>query len=116
VESIVSRKTNACEIEGVSAWILFAKDVRNKVQERYQDCDIRIIKNTTNKNVRILAQSAFIKNHFYFLKEEFWTPEYRKFMKVLTSYLREGGSKKDDAPDSLAMAAAYFVRNFNHLW
>jgi predicted phage terminase large subunit-like protein len=115
VESIISNRINACEIEGVSAWILFAKDVRNKVHERYDDCEIRVIKNTTNKAVRILAQSAFIKNHFYFLKEEFWTPEYRKFMKVLTSYMREGTSKKDDAPDSLAMAATYFLKSFN-LW
>jgi len=46
VESIF-KKIKPVEIEGVSAWILFAKDVRNKVQERYDNCDIRIIKNTT---------------------------------------------------------------------
>lgn len=114
VEKLISKRINSCEIEGVSAWILFAKDVRTKVQERYQDCDIRIIKNTSNKQTRILAQSAFIKNHFYFLKEEYRNSDYKKFMKVLTSYLREG-SKRDDAPDSLAMASAYFMRNFNHL-
>lgn len=115
VEKMVTSKINACEIEGVSAWILFGKDVRTKVHARYPNCSIRIINNTTNKQVRILAQSAFIKNHFYFLKEQYWTPEYRKFMKVLTSYLREGGSKKDDAPDSLAMAATYFQKQFN-IW
>src|SRR6478609_3839775 len=85
VEKIITGKLNACEIEGNSAWVLFAKDVRNKVQERYEDCDIRIIKNTANKQTRILAQSAFIKNHFYFLKEEYRNSDYKKFMKVLTS-------------------------------
>lgn len=114
VEKLISKKVNACEIEGVSAWILFAKDVRNKVQERYQECEIRVLKNTTNKQTRILAQSAFIKNHFYFLKEEYRNSDYKKFMKVLTSYLRQG-SKHDDACDSLAMAASYFQRNFG-LW
>lgn len=115
VESIVSKRLNAVEIEGVSAWILFGKDVRNKVQERYEDCEVRIIKNQSNKQVRILAHSAFIRNHMYFLEEEFWTPEYRKFMNVLIRYLRTG-SVKDDAPDSLAIAASYFMRNFAHLW
>jgi predicted phage terminase large subunit-like protein len=114
VEKIVDKRLNAVEVEGVSAWILFAKDVRNKVQERYEDCDIRVIKNTANKQTRILAQSAFIKNHFYFLEEKYWSDDYRKFMKVLTAYMRTG-SKRDDAPDSLAMASSYFQRNFS-LW
>jgi predicted phage terminase large subunit-like protein len=115
VEKLIEKKVNNAEIEGVSAWILFGKDVRTKVQDRYQDCEIRIIKNTANKQTRILAQSAFIKNHFYFLEEEYWDQDYRKFMKVLTAYMREGSSK-DDAPDSLAMASAYFMRQFSHLW
>lgn len=116
VEDIISRKLNACEIEGNSAWILFGKDVRNKVQDRYSDCDIRIIKNTTNKQTRILAQSAFIKRHFFFLKEEYRSKEYNIFMKNLTSYLREGNNRHDDAADSVAGASAYFQRNFNYLW
>lgn len=115
VDKIITGKLDAVEIEGVSAWVLFGKDVRNKVMEKYEDVDIRIIKNSTNKQTRILARAAFVKNHFYFLKEEFWTPEYRKFMRVLTGYLRTG-SAKDDAPDSLAMAANYFMNNFGHLW
>jgi predicted phage terminase large subunit-like protein len=116
VEAIVTRRLNHAEIEGVSAWKVFAKDVRNKVQERYEDCEIRVTVPHTNKVTRILSFSAFIKNHFYFLSEAHWTPEYRKFMKVLTSYMREGGSKRDDAPDSLAIAAEYFMKNFSHLW
>lgn len=115
VERIVNYKLDAAEVEGVSAWILFAKDVRSKVEARHQDISFRIIKNSTNKQTRILARSAFIKNHFYFLKEECWSPDYRKFMKVLTGYLRTG-SKRDDAPDSCAIAANYFMNNFSHLW
>lgn len=116
VEKILAKKLNRVDIEGVSAWQLFAKEVRLKVNERYEDCEIRITKAHTNKQTRILSFSAFIRNHFYFLKEEHWTPDYRKFMKVLTAYMREGKSKRDDAPDSLAMAAAYFMQSFSHLY
>lgn len=116
VERIISKKLNHVDIEGNSAWILFGKDVRNKVQERYEDCEIRIIKNTTNKHTRILAMSAFIRNHCYFLKEKHWTPQYRKFMKVLTSYMKDGSTKKDDAPDSLVLVAQYYKKNFSHIW
>lgn len=117
VEQIISKKLNHVDIEGNSAWILFGKEVRNKVQERgYDDCEIRIIKNSTNKHTRILAQSAFIRNHFVFLKEQYRSPEYKKFMKVLTAYMKDGSTKRDDAPDSLVIVAQYFKKTFSHLW
>jgi predicted phage terminase large subunit-like protein len=117
VEKIIKEQMNHVEIEGVSAWKLFGAQVRNDVNERYEDCEIRIIKSVTgNKDVRIQQWSAFIKSHFYFLDEEFWTPEYRAFMKNLTGYLREGKSKNDDAPDATAICAAFFKRNFSHIF
>lgn len=116
VEMLISRKIHKSEIEGNSAWILFAKDVRNKVQARYEDCEIRVIKNTTNKQTRILAASAFIKNHFIFLKEEFQSREYKMFIQNLTSYLREGTNKHDDASDAIAGCSVHFQKNFSELW
>jgi predicted phage terminase large subunit-like protein len=95
---------------------MFTKQVRQKVGERDPNRSIRAISAITNKQSRILAQSAFIKNHFYFLKEEYWTPEYRAFMKNLNAYLSEGTNKHDDAPDSLAMMAHYYQKTFRTLW
>ena len=117
VDYIKRHKCNAVEIEGNSAWVIFAKDVRNKVQDSGSDCEIRIIKNTTNKHTRILAQSAFIKNHFIFPEDWKERKEYRKFMTNLTSYMRmdTGKSKHDDAPDSMAGMAKYFQEHFA-LW
>lgn len=119
-DMITTKKLNAASIEGNSAWILFAKSVRTKVEEKHPSCEIRIIKNTTNKHTRILAQSSFIKNNFIFRQDYQQFPEYLKFMSILTSYMRiqEGNnrSKHDDAPDSLAGMAAYFQTNFAHLW
>jgi predicted phage terminase large subunit-like protein len=116
VELICSQKLHAAEIEGNSAWILFGKDIRNKVEARYQDAAIRIIKNTANKKTRIQAQAAFIKNHFYFRQDYDSFHEYRSFIKALTGYLREGQNAHDDAPDALAGCANYFKNNFGHLW
>jgi predicted phage terminase large subunit-like protein len=116
VETICNNMVEAVEVEGNSAWILFGKDLRNKVQERYQHCEVRIIKNTTNKNTRIIAQAAFIKNHFYFDADYESHPQYRQFIKNLTGYLREGTNKHEDAPDSLAGCAQHFKSKFSHLW
>lgn len=116
VESICRQRIDAVEVEGNSAWILFGKDLRAKVQERYEDCSIRVIKNTTNKQTRILAQAAFIKNHFYFRQDYESIPQYKAFMNNLMKYLREGTVKNDDAPDSLAGASSHFKNTFAHLW
>lgn len=116
VERIISNKVNHVEVEGNSGWILFGKAVRASVQERKGNTEVRIIKNTANKQVRILAQSAFIRNHFCFLEEKYRDDQYRKFMKVLCAYMRDGSTKADDAPDSLAMGAVYYLKNFPDIW
>lgn len=116
VEMIISKKINHTEIESNAAWLMFTKQVKAKVIERDPNREIRAISAKGNKHTRILAQSAFIKNHFYFLKEQYWTPQYRAFMKNLTSYMREGGSKHEDSADSLAMMAKYYMKTFTKLW
>ncbi len=119
VEQIISNKVNACEIEGNAAWYLFGEGVRAKVNypppqgRGYTSCEIRIIKNTTNKGLRIDAQSAIINNYFVFDSTFEEKEDYNKFMQVLGDYLREGGStQRDDAPDSLAHGAKYFLNRF----
>lgn len=117
---ILTRKMNAGVIEGNSAWKLFAVAIRNKVMEKTEDCDIRVIKNSTNKHTRILAQASFICNHFAFRSDYEQIPEYARFMKCLIAYMKvqdgAGKSKHDDAPDSLAEMAKYFQINFAHLF
>lgn len=116
VDMLTQERVNACQVEGNSAWVLLGRSIRDKVQERYEDCDIRIIKNTSNKHTRILANASFIRNHMYFPADYDKDRQLRAFMKNLTSYLKEGGAKHDDAPDSLAGVSAYFKANFSHLW
>lgn len=120
VETILRNKCNAAEVEGNSAWILFAKSIRNKVASKNENCEVRIIKNTAQKHTRILAQSSFIKNNFIFRSDYASIPEYLKFMDNLCGYMRvQGGLSKnaqDDAPDSCAGMSHYFQKNFEHLY
>lgn len=116
IDKLVKTKTPFCQIEGNFGWALFAKEIRSKVQEKFDDCEIRILNNTLNKETRILAMSAFIKNHFYFDMNYESDPEYRSFIRNLTGYLKEGKSQHDDAPDSLAGCAKFFQSTFSHLW
>ena len=120
VDCIVDRRLNHVIVEGNSAWTLFGKSVRAKVQEKLEDCEIRIVKSKTNKHTRIWAEAAFIKKHFVFRKDWRNHPQYYRFMKNLLDYNKsqEGTSKNrhDDAPDSLALLAAFLKKNFGHLW
>jgi predicted phage terminase large subunit-like protein len=116
-EDIISRKINHAHFEGNGGWAQFGKDVRKRVQKKLNSCDIRIIFNSTNKHVRILAQSGFIRKNFYFNKNYTQYPQYRKFMEILTSYRKIARqSKHDDAPDALAGIARFFRNRFAHLW
>ncbi|HEX7906240.1 MAG TPA: hypothetical protein VF487_20340 [Chitinophagaceae bacterium] len=117
---ICTNKTMAYEYEGVFAWQEKAKKLREMVQVKFQDCNFRIVNPTTNKQTRILAESGFIKNHFWFRSDWETIPEYRIFMKLLTTYLRnQTGTKQaknDDPPDVLAGMASHYRKTFSHLW
>jgi predicted phage terminase large subunit-like protein len=74
---------------------------------------------TGNKQTRIVAASALVKNYFYFLDESEYAAgsEYDLFMKALTSYTLE--AKHDDAPDATAgmakMILMYFPNIFDYV-
>ncbi len=123
VERICTQKIDTAYVEGNSAWVLFGKELRSKVNDDpsdggrgYDDCDITIIKNTTNKQTRIIAESAFIKNHIYFDSNYEKDAQYKLFISKLIKYMRDGSFKEDDAPDSLVGVANYFRNQFAHLF
>lgn len=66
---------------------------------------------TTNKHTRILMDAGFIKKYCLFLSPEYWSDDYKKFMNELTSYLKTGDVKHDDAPDSMS-GLVIFIRSF----
>jgi predicted phage terminase large subunit-like protein len=66
--------------------------------------------NSTNKVTRIMAQSAWITQNIKFDKNK--NGQYQRFMQNLTTFLRTGTSKNDDAPDSLSGLARYLRMKF----
>lgn len=116
VDWIKRNELKGVRFEGNSAWSLFGKQIRRHLEAAKSNCEFRIIHNHENKHTRILAQAGFIRNHFVFRQDWEQIPEYRRFMQNLTSYLKEGGAKHDDAPDSAAELAKYFQMHYTKLW
>lgn len=118
---IVDKKINHTDIEGNSAWILFAKSIRKKVGLRTRNSKVLIIKNSVNKRTRIIAASSWVKNHMVFRDDYKTNPEqgqYKKFMKQLTSYMKVqvSANEQDGPPDAVAGTAVHFQRYFSHLY
>jgi hypothetical protein len=97
-----------------------AQRVREDLDSKGFDGEFRMLRPRTNKHSRILNRSSFIKNNFYFRSDYETLPQYYKFMRNLTSYIKiqEAGKKNkhDDAPDLCEMAGSYFEINFAHLF
>lgn len=104
--------------EGVLQWQATATTLRTKLDDL--SVEFRITKPTVNKHTRIMVQAPFVKTHIYFREDYKTVPEYRTFINLLTTYLRDqtghNKAKNDDPPDVLAAGAAYFKRNFTHLF
>ncbi|MES2382456.1 MAG: hypothetical protein V4538_15520 [Bacteroidota bacterium] len=64
---------------------------------------------STNKFTRIFNDAGFIINNCVFIHPDYQSEEYKTFMKELTSYLSNGKTKRDDAPDSMS-GLVMFIR------
>jgi hypothetical protein len=123
VVSLVLDKDNAVKetaVEGVMGWKETAMRIRENLQNKGYAYEFRIVRPRKQKHSRILNRASFIRNNMLFRKDYMRYPQYAKFMRVLTSYLKiqEAGksNKHDDAPDLCEMAGAYYEKNFTHLW
>jgi len=74
------------------------------------------VKNTQNKNTRVIMQYGFIKKHFYFRNDYERNSPYAKFMDELYGYMKDGSSKHDDAPDSIAGLSKFVQGLLPHLF
>lgn len=59
---------------------------------------------TQNKETRILLKSGIVKSNIYFRNDNKISNEYKLFMNQLTTYLKAGKNKHDDAADMLTLA------------
>lgn len=120
IDLIIKHKPPACGVEAVLGWNETAQRIRANLEDKGYNGEFRLLRPRQSKHSRILNRSAFIRKHFWFRKDYADYPQYAKFMRVLTSYLKiqEPGrtNKHDDAPDICEMAADHYEKNFPHLF
>jgi hypothetical protein len=120
VKLILDAKAGAAAVESVFGWKETAERVRAELERKNYQGEFRLTRPRTSKHSRILNRASFIRNNFYFRSDYLDFPQYAKFMRNLTSYLRiqeaGKGNKHDDAPDVCEMAASYYEKNFSHLY
>lgn len=120
IKLALKNKASSVRVEAVMGWADTAWRIRDGLEARGYQNDFGLIRPRTAKHTRILSRSAFVRNNFYFRDDWQEYPQYAKFMRCLTSYLRiqEPGreNKHDDAPDLCEMAASFFEKSFPHLW
>jgi len=85
-------------VEGNNQGGGFIRLLRQTVQED----KVLMVKNTQNKHTRILMSYHTIKNRFMYVHPDKQTDEYRAMMQQIYEYKKDGKSKHDDAPDSMA--------------
>jgi predicted phage terminase large subunit-like protein len=107
-------------VESVFGWRETAKRIRQDLEDHGYEYEFRMLKQILNKHTRIVNRASFIRNHFVFRHDYKKYPQYEKFIRNLTTYLKiqEPGrmNKHDDAPDLCEMAAAFYEKTFPHLW
>ncbi|MGM0409211.1 MAG: phage terminase large subunit [Bacillota bacterium] len=110
VQSIINNDIEDVTIESNNGGRIFAKDIKELLHQSNYYCNVNSRAETRNKETRILMQSGFIKENFYFRKDYEEGSPYDKFMQQFLTYSKAGKNKHDDAPDSLT-GLADRVRN-----
>ena len=99
-QMIIDTKCDDMTIESNAAGKSFARNIDSLIEGKSR-CTITRILNTKNKETRILMKSGQIKKYIYFRSDYAAGSDYDKFMRYLTSYVKTGKNKHDDAADSV---------------
>lgn len=101
-QGILNHKVNRCRIESNAGGRSFAVNIQKLVGGK---CYIEESPTTQNKETRILMKSGYIKTNFWFRNDYKDGSQYDIFMRHLTSYIKGGKNRNDDAPDGLTILA-----------
>lgn len=109
VEIIVRKEVEMCRFESNAAGGRIADKVAAEVKKTGHRCHITKRYTTANKVTKIIANSAYVKEHFLFRDRSVRTGmvDYNKMIKFLTTYVIDGKNKNDDVPDGLAMLVEF---------
>ena len=106
---LVRHKVKQCRFESNSAGGRIAEKVQQMVKDRGGITHITTKYTTSNKETKIIVNSAWVKEHCLFKDESLYkkNSEYGKFINMLCSYTMAGKNKNDDTADGMAMLAEY---------
>ncbi len=93
-------KANKAFFESNNGGKSYARHVETMLTERTV---ITWEANTKNKETRILLKSGNVKEQVHFRNDKSVPEEYRQFMNQLTSYMKDGRNKHDDAADMVTI-------------
>ena len=96
-----SGKVNQSKIESNNGGRGFARNVERILKEVYKSNStvIKWFHQSDNKDSRILTQSSFVQEHIYFPLN--WKDRWPGFFKSMTTYIKEGKNRNDDAQDCI---------------
>ncbi|MES2287755.1 MAG: hypothetical protein V4547_18850 [Bacteroidota bacterium] len=103
---LIANDVRYIRVESNSMGAMYAREL----QKELKACKVLPAFSGSNKFTRIFNDSHLIKKHCLFVHPDHQTPQYKVFFKELTSYLNNGKSKKDDAPDSVS-GLIMFIRS-----
>lgn len=114
VNCLLKNKVQMSRFEHNNAGGRVAKDIQEEVKKLGGITKITTKFTTSNKETKIILNSAFIKEHFLFKDSSMYKKkdDYGKMMDFLCSYTVTGKNKHDDVPDGMAMLSEY-AQSFN---
>ena len=114
VNCLIKNNVQMSRFEHNNAGGRVAKDVQEEVKKLGGITKITTKFTTSNKETKIILNSAFVKEHFLFKDNSQYKKkdDYGKMMELLCSYTVTGKNKHDDVPDGMAMLSEY-AQSFN---
>ncbi|WP_427008263.1 phage terminase large subunit [Pseudarthrobacter sp. H2] len=95
-------EVNEATIESNNGGRGFARNIERLLKDTHgnRKCVVKWVAQTSNKEARILASSAWVNKHV--MMPYNWKHKFPEFHKQLMAYQKKGKNKHDDAPDVLA--------------
>lgn len=109
IDTLSRNGVKAARFESNSAGGRVAEKVQKELKKLGAETNITTKFTTTNKETRIIVNSAWVKEHCLFKAKSLYKngSDYGKFVSFLCSYTMAGKNKNDDVPDAMAMFADY---------
>lgn len=106
---LIRHKVKQCRFESNSAGGRVAEKIQADVKARGGITHITTKYTTSNKETKIIVNSAWVKEHCLFKDASKYdrNSEYAKMIRFLCGYTMSGKNKNDDVPDGMAMFAEF---------